>query len=428
MCQENVMRKVRGCLSFIGFIFLIAGVSLQFISAGNLYGVPLPKLCEAYSGSDEVSDVQGFQVFIQAVLEQRDMCLDMAVSPNFDAEENRAAVECCRLHSPSSAGRDGWILKGVCAKPWLTNLNIFTETANERLMTPHEKMDLYTSILGDFIGVSSAGKYFEANPEFWCKNCPNDYRRNCPFEPPPNSTDQLCACPGGRIAAPDDAFWAMEGDHQLTSDFVTCGEKAKVYRSWLEALFEDWSKDELDNAERQFNSKCWQGKGALGYILTCGPVLSVFAGFFCGLAHVPIFANSPIRDIGFNFAMLAISLTLVAFWPLSFTGAAGIISRYNFCAGLEYPVVHNLTAHPTSRYRNAPVFFNGNPCYDLNSAGEVRYNPFVMELGKFNSGYVSGGVLVILALSSLLAVISKGADVIVEEKLQENREDEPGRR
>lgn len=52
----------------------------------------------------------------------------------------------CRLHSPSSAGRDGWILKGVCAKPWLTNLNIFTETANERLMTPHEKMDLYTSV------------------------------------------------------------------------------------------------------------------------------------------------------------------------------------------------------------------------------------------------------------------------------------------
>ena len=42
--------------------------------------------------------------------------------------------------------------------------------------------------------------------------------------------------------------------------------------------------------------------------------------------------------------MLAVALQLVSFWPPSFTGAAGLISRYTFCAGYGFPVVLNATA------------------------------------------------------------------------------------
>mmetsp|Transcript_23093 Transcript_23093/g.46776 ORF Transcript_23093/g.46776 Transcript_23093/m.46776 type:complete len:431 (+) Transcript_23093:241-1533(+) len=430
MCGPKGEKAARGVVGFVGFVFLLTGISLQFFSAGNLYGVPLEKLCEAYSGSEELSDARSFSALIQSVLDQRKLCLDLAVTANFEDDENREARECCQRHSPGG-GPDDWILKGICAKPWLTNLDLFRETSEARILSPQEKMDLYTSVLGDFIGVQSAGKYYQANPEFWCKNCPDDYRKNCPFDPPKQGdegepvNEELCECPGGSIATRDTAFWAMENDHRLGSDFVKCSDKAKVYAAWLKALFPEWQQEELDHAEGRFNSKCWQGKGSLGYILTVGPVLAVLAGFFCGLAFIPILANSPVREIGFNLAMLAMALTLVAFWPLSFTGAASMASRYNFCAGLEYPIVHNLTS-PSLHYRNAPVYFNGNPCYDINSNGEYMYNPFVKELGVFNSGYVMGGVLVVIALLCLLGVVSKASDVIMEQSLAKgaaNREE-----
>lgn len=41
-------------------------------------------------------------------------------------------------------------------------------------------------IFGEFIGVTRADKYDTANPEFWCKNCPDDARKNCPFVPTDN--------------------------------------------------------------------------------------------------------------------------------------------------------------------------------------------------------------------------------------------------
>ncbi|EKX53867.1 hypothetical protein GUITHDRAFT_100833 [Guillardia theta CCMP2712] len=400
-------------LAGIGTILLIVGVSLQFAAAGNLYGIPLSNMCEAYSGSKELSDAQAFTQLINTV---------------------RCATEiiaCCEAHSPNIPGTT-WYLSGICAKPWLTGLSQYNES-----MPPADKIELFTAVLGDFIGVAGPGDYLMANAEFWCKNCPNDYRKNCPFDPPPANPNEpgfqnnnLCDCPGGSLSQPGQAFWSMVQDYDLSSTYILCSDKARVYRSWITALFPSWPKDNLDHAEQQFLAKCWQVElreegreeeqkdndvEMEEWDMITFAVLSIFACIFSVVSIFKYFANSPMSTLGFNFAMLAVSLTLVSFWPLSFTGAAALVSRYYFCYGLSDPVVLNATS--SARSRAAPTFFNGNPCFDLNSEGQHKPNPFIGQLGIYNAGYVSGGVLVVIALICMLAVVSKNAEVVLEEKL-----------
>ena len=59
-----------------------------------------------------------------------------------------------------------------------------------------------------------------------------------------------------------------------------CSDKAQVYEAWVQALFPSWGKEELAQVRSRFESKCWQSKGSIGYILTAGPVLALFAGIF----------------------------------------------------------------------------------------------------------------------------------------------------
>ncbi len=43
-----------------------------------------------------------------------------------------------------------------------------------------------------------------------------------------------------------------------------------------------------------------------------------------------------------------------------------------------------------------------------------------MQLGVFNAGFLSGGVLVIVSLVLLLAIVSRHADAVFERKLAGN--------
>ena len=67
--------------------------------------------------------------------------------------------------------------------------------------------------------------------------------------------------------------------------------------------------------------------------------------------------------------------------------------------------------------RHAPELYNGSPCADLNSNLEWQLNPFISELGAYNGGYFSGGVLVILSLILMLGINAKVSDVVMEKKL-----------
>lgn len=284
-------------------------------------------------------------------------------------------------------------------------------------------MSLLTAILGGFFGVGNASGYDSANAEFWCRNCPNDYRKNCPFIPTdsggqPISNSNVCNCPGGTVSQPGQAFWATVGDSSLAADYIQCSDKTLVYQAWIAALFPEFTLEQVSHAAGTFNNRCLQNRASVGYILVIGPALTIIAGILCMLSLHSAFANTPIPVAGFEVAMLAVALELISFWPLSFTGAAGLISRYTLCSGYSYPVVLNATS-TTARTgpRAAPVFYNGSPCYDLNSEGSSSPNPFVQQLGVFNAGYVSGGVLVIISLICMLAVVSKHTDVIFELKL-----------
>ena len=234
----------------------------------------------------------------------------------------------------------------------------------------------------------------------------------------PISDSKVCNCPGGAVSQPGQAFWSTIGDSSLASDYIMCSDKTAVYRSWIQALFPEFTLDQLDHAASTFSSRCYQGRASVGYILAIGPGLTIVAGILCVLSLHRALANTPLPVAGFEIAMIAVALELVSFWPLSFTGATRLISRYTFCAGYSYPVVLNATfSSSRTGPRAAPVFYNGSPCYDLNSEGANTPNPFVQQLGVFNAGYISGGALVIISLLCMLAVVSKHADVIFELKL-----------
>jgi hypothetical protein len=454
--------------AFIFVIILFAGVGLQIFSAGNLYNVPLSSYCQAYSGTPDFSTTVSFKELANTALAKRQTCL---------ALNGTKRDSCCSLVGGYS---------GLCASPGV-NVGIGIKS-NGTIGSAQSKMRLMTELLGNFFGVSSASRYDEANAEFWCKNCPNDVRKNCPFKPTDSgsaiSDAKLCSCPGGVISKPGQAFWATIGDAALASDFIRCSDKAVVYKAWIQALFPEFTTNHLDQAAGRFLTKCYQGRAVVGYILVIGPALGLVSGMFSVASLFPALANSVVPAIGFQITMLAVALEFVAFWPLSFTGAASLISRYSFCAGLSYPVVLNASAPKasiaSSTPRAAPVFYNGSPCYDLNSEGQHAENPFVQQvcnthlpflfpsshacfhslvhrnghfpvlahtalvllvphlsphlqyvacmaeqrlmccvaqLGVFNAGFLTGGVLVIVSLVLLLAILSRHADAVFERKL-----------
>mmetsp|Transcript_24110 Transcript_24110/g.20265 ORF Transcript_24110/g.20265 Transcript_24110/m.20265 type:complete len:421 (-) Transcript_24110:164-1426(-) len=407
------MYHCRVLMALISSVLLLLGISMQVFSASNLYGVPLHTMCKSYSGSPEVSDTTSFTALITKVLEQREECL---TKPS-----QQEILECCKSHSPSE---DSWYFSGICAKPWLSGFSLKNDTG----LNLGESLDLFTSVLSDFIGVAHSNEYANANAEFWCKNCPNDYRKNCPFDPPDDDvampgmqSSGLCECPGGKLSTKDEHFWSSSADSSLSGRYILCSDQAKVYRSWIEALFPrsaqpEWTSAHYEAAEQRFYNTCFSRKGQLGFILTVGPVLGVFSCIFTIFSLFKYCATTGLPSMTYNFVLLAISMTLISFWPLSFTGAAGLIARYSFCWGLQDTVVV-LNATYGAQGRAAPVLFTGQPCYDINSAGDHETNPFIEQLGVFNAGYVTGGVLMIIALILMLAIVSKHSDVVLESKL-----------
>mmetsp|Transcript_765 Transcript_765/g.2024 ORF Transcript_765/g.2024 Transcript_765/m.2024 type:complete len:414 (+) Transcript_765:106-1347(+) len=388
---------IRMLLAFLGTIFLLAGIALQFLAAGNLYGIRLGSLCRAHSGSPELSNRQSFNDFINAAFQKRASCLALP--------EGMERYKCCSVYA------------GLCARPDIP------DRASMNFLDPIPRMELLTTVLGTFMSVRSPSAFDSANPEFWCKNCPNDWRRNCPFDPvdADNTTagvqvDKVCDCPGGQLSRPGVPFWATISDNQLATRYLLCSDKADVYEEWANAIFPEWSAADLGQVRARFEAKCWQTKGATGYILTVGPVLSLFTGIFSIAGMFKKVANTPVPVIGFNLGMVAVAITFISLWALSLTGASGLISRYAVCQGYKSPVVVNGT-ESRSATKHTPVLYNGAPCADINSEGEFSYNPFISELGAYNGGYVSGSILTVLALICMLAINAKVSDVVMEAKL-----------
>eukprot|EP00285_Hemiselmis_virescens_P007878 CAMPEP_0173390898 /NCGR_PEP_ID=MMETSP1356-20130122/16491_1 /TAXON_ID=77927 ORGANISM="Hemiselmis virescens, Strain PCC157" /NCGR_SAMPLE_ID=MMETSP1356 /ASSEMBLY_ACC=CAM_ASM_000847 /LENGTH=415 /DNA_ID=CAMNT_0014348393 /DNA_START=109 /DNA_END=1356 /DNA_ORIENTATION=- len=388
---------IRMLLAFLGTIFLLAGIALQFVAAGNLYGIRLGSLCKAHSGSEELSDRTSFNAFIDAAFTKRAQCLALPLGD--------ARTKCCSVYF------------GLCARP-----DVPTRADLDKL-DPIPKMEILTTVVGVFMSVYDPSSYDRANPEFWCKNCPNDWRKNCPFDPvdSDNTTsgvqvDKVCDCPGGQLSKTGVPFWATITDNQLATRYLLCSDKADVYEEWANAIFPEWDQADLSQVRQRFEAKCWQGKGSIGYILTAGPVLATFTGLFSIAGLFKRVANTPVPVIGFNLGMVAVAVSLVSFWGLSLTGASGLISRYAVCKGYESPVVVN-GSKAAGTVRHTPELYNGAPCADLNSEGQYAYNPFISELGSYNGGYVSGGILTILALFCMLAINAKVSDVVMEAKL-----------
>ena len=224
----------------------------QVFSAGNLYGVPLDTMCKAYSGSPEHADRNSFTELIDDVLNQRQACLSLGNYSAFQ-DEGSELMKCCLAHSKPGSSPVSVLLHGICADPWYDQFS----TTNSSGLSLHDTLKLFTDILGDFIGVPAPNQYGNANAEFWCKNCPNDARANCPFDPPKESTyEGLCTCPGGKISSSREHFWSMSPESQLSGRYILCSDQAKVYRQWIEALFPlsvwtDMKVEHFDLAEKR---------------------------------------------------------------------------------------------------------------------------------------------------------------------------------
>jgi hypothetical protein len=199
-------------------------------ASASLYGVPLANMCQAYSGSPEISTKESFTELITSVMAQRRACLSKPTQDELMA--------CCL--AKTLPGKQWW-QSGICAKPWLWKDGKGFSLTNSSGLNLQESMELFTSILGDFIGVDQPFHYGLGNAEFYCKNCPNDFRKNCFFDPPKGEVpvagaEELCDCPGGKLSEPGQPFWAMSAD-QAAGKYVLCSDQAKVFRSWIEAIF-----------------------------------------------------------------------------------------------------------------------------------------------------------------------------------------------
>ena len=424
-------------LALLATVFVLVGVSMQAYSASNLYGVPLETQCTAYSGTPAVSDTESFKELIKEVIKERKYCLTrVGEDPAAPADclrsgyNNTAICKCCLDHSPPGTSALASYFHGICAKPWLAGVDLNNDTG----LDAAGSLELFTSILGDFIGVKAPNHYETANAEFWCKNCPNDYRSNCPFDPPASNSDasgaqakDLCQCPGGMPSRKGEPYWAMVTDSQLSGRYVRCADQAKVFRSWMEALFEnkDWGDINYALTEKRFYNTCFSRKGTLGFILSVGPVLAIFSCVFTLFSLLKYCATTGLPNMAFNLVLLSLAMTLISFWPLSFTGASALVARYAFCWGMQDSQVVNASSSLHHTF-SAPRLFTGQPCYDMDSEGDHSSNPFVEQLGVYGAGYVTGGVLMILAEIIMLALVSKHTDVVLEVKLARKDNDAGG--
>jgi len=365
--SEDYAKRVRKITGLLGLILLFCGVICQWVAASRMSGVPLGLLCKAYSGMDDLNDIDSWTKFKYEFYNNRDSqgVLDLA----------DVAYEFSTLPQRPDANYPLDNLLGSLPSFWCKHL---------------PECPAGTSCAGNSIVYVNAS-----------------WARGGVWEGRPVTTE-----PHWNIAAESMGFYGNP---------IRCRDKTKVFHDMLMAIHttisgewtEDpatearWSEDAVNRASTEFLHSCQASKGSLGYILACGPVFSSLACVVCAFVLFRQPSSSTDKkcggccdstlgaNIGQGLAIMAVAMALIGFWVIAYEVSQEIGQSYMFCSGAPNVLVKD------------GVYFDDTSCADVNSDGEKSMNPFLNFQFGVTALYTAGGTCNIIATFLLVVAISK---------------------
>mmetsp|Transcript_38994 Transcript_38994/g.60755 ORF Transcript_38994/g.60755 Transcript_38994/m.60755 type:complete len:399 (+) Transcript_38994:15-1211(+) len=369
--DEGANRRARLITGAVGLVLLLSGTIMQWNAANNMMGIPLTKLCEAYSGIPEVQTKDDFRQARDAYYSANPGQVKLGVDLDFLAEE---------FLGDSYQGQDK-LSKLVFALPGLW-CRYLPECPPPNLET--------ATFHVDYLQVSST-------------TCVHDR-----VMIPGNGT-KGGDWPGRLIStSPHWNFRQSDRLDRFSAFRISCLDKREVVRDMLSAALVDvegqwvkdpktavyWSEKAVDRAVGQFMGRCAAEKASTGYILGLGPFLSVFAVVMCCFTLCRCCASPYPAAVAKSLVLMACTFILIGFWAASFY-ASGELQGYSFCGNKAMPLVRD------GRY------FDGSPCLDQDSEGNEKYNPYAYAAGETQAIYVTGGVLNVMAVILFMVSIHK---------------------
>eukprot|EP00285_Hemiselmis_virescens_P007082 CAMPEP_0173392776 /NCGR_PEP_ID=MMETSP1356-20130122/21150_1 /TAXON_ID=77927 ORGANISM="Hemiselmis virescens, Strain PCC157" /NCGR_SAMPLE_ID=MMETSP1356 /ASSEMBLY_ACC=CAM_ASM_000847 /LENGTH=426 /DNA_ID=CAMNT_0014350679 /DNA_START=231 /DNA_END=1511 /DNA_ORIENTATION=+ len=336
---------------------------MQIWSGTHVDDIALSHLCETYSGSGERMEYSDFKALT-------------------DWYRETYGFTCSEDQRPAADGTCGPTFQGIA--------RFFLSSNTFALMT--ERYDLM--------------RY--ADVAFYCKYAPSqvDMRNKS------NTCVDKCAgianCnPFPCLLWPDQPLTPYASNWHLAESLfgggairhVNCDEKTHVFEDFLEAVFgqtsytHEWADHDIKAASREFYLTCLVDKGSNSYILTIGPILSIFGGVMTIMTLFRRFHGPPWPELGINLLILSLIMILFGFWSISI-GTVSEISQYAICGDTPAPVSF------------AGMRYDGRPCVDRNTKGAESWNPFVYELSLVYSTYVVGGVMTFLSVVMFLGLVT----------------------
>jgi len=187
---------------------------------------------------------------------------------------------------------------------------------------------------------------------------------------------------------------------------VNCYDKTQVYTSFLESIYGGkWKREVIKAAADQFRQACVVDKGSDGYMLIIGPLIAFMGGVITTCTMFKAFASPPWPDLGMNLLIVSIILLLMGFWSIALATSDEVMNKYTYCG-----------------YNTAPLVFEGRwydktPCMDLTTDGNSEWHPFVSMILFFDSVYVIGGTMSVIASLMYLGLSSGFTETMMNDRM-----------
>ena len=266
-----------------------------------------------------------------------------------------------------------------------------------------------------------------ADAQFFCKRAPNgvktfgedgkeiDKTQTCYDKLMKDPTSDLYPCrlwPQQATSPVDSGNWYLAASAQVATGargaiyHVNCYDKTKVYTAFLESIYAGvWSAKEIKFAADQFRHSCVVEKSSDGYMLVIGPLIALMGGILTTMTMFKMFAKPPWPDLGINLLVLSIILLFVGFWNISMATSDEVLSKYTYCGKNAPPLVYQ------------GKWFDNTPCIDQTTDGLSEWHPFVSMILFFDSVYVAGGVLSMLASLIYLGLASSFTETMMNDRM-----------
>jgi len=337
-------------------LLLFVGITCQFWAGLNLNDVPLTSLCNAYSGSPEVMDLDSFNA--------------LADWYNGDIQQCEGRRDCY-----SFTGASRYFMSSSGLDPTRADLMHY------------------------------------ADAQFFCKRAPNGVTKNETCYSKALKREELYPCklwPQQETSPTDSGNWHLAYVPGTRGPIfhVNCYDKTQVYADFLQSIYAGvWSTSDIKAAADQFRQACVVDKGSDGYMLIIGPLIAFMGGVITTCTMFKAFAAPPWPDLGMNMLIISIILLLMGFWSIALATSDEIMDRYTYCGLNRAPLVFQ------------GRWYDNTPCIDLTTDGNPEWHPFVSMILFFDSVYVIGGTMSMIASLMYLGLSSGFTETMMNDRM-----------